>query len=89
MPHALANAFIDALHVLMPHASRSQVAWCYQFMLGALLHHLSDNRVIRLSCGEIQGRDAQASQLLIDFIVGGIRAALPRPAAPRTPRRQP
>lgn len=76
----LATAFIDALHALMPHTSRGQVAWCYQFMLGALLHHMSDNRVIRLSRGEVQGRDAQARQLLIDFIVGGIRAALPRPA---------
>ncbi|RYY83601.1 MAG: TetR/AcrR family transcriptional regulator, partial [Comamonadaceae bacterium] len=75
----MATAFIDALHALMPQATRGQVAWCYQFMLGALLHHLSDNRVVRLSHGEIQGRDDQARQLLIDFIIGGIRAALPRP----------
>jgi AcrR family transcriptional regulator len=85
----MANAFIDALHGLMPHATRAQVAWCYQFMLGALLHHMSDNRVIRLSHGEIQGRDAQGQQLLIDFIVGGIRAALPRPTRSQTHQETP
>jgi AcrR family transcriptional regulator len=83
----LAHAFIDALHELLPHASRGRAAWCYQFMLGALLHHMSDNRIERLSRGEVRGRDDAARQLLIDFIVGGLRAALPRPTASRTPRR--
>ncbi|RYY70543.1 MAG: TetR family transcriptional regulator, partial [Comamonadaceae bacterium] len=36
----LATAFIDALQQALPHASRAQVAWGYQFALGALLHHL-------------------------------------------------
>ena len=48
----LANAFIAALKRTLAHATRGQIAWCYQFALGALLHHLSDTRVHRLSRGQ-------------------------------------
>ncbi len=75
----LAHAFIDALQEALPHATRGHVAWCYQFALGALLHHLSDNRVERLSNNEARQGDADAAPLLVAFIVGGIRAALPLP----------
>ena len=47
----MAHAYVDALQQVLPHASRADVAWCYQFMLGALLHHISDDRVERLSQG--------------------------------------
>ena len=80
----MAHAFIDALQEALPHATRAQVAWCYQFALGALLHHLSDNRIERLSLGEARAGDADASLLLVSFITGGIRAALP-PAPPASP----
>ena len=86
----MAHAFIDALHQRLPHATRAQVAWSYQFALGALLHHLSDTRIERLSRGECDPRDPAGGRMLVDFIVGGIRAALP-PAKPasraKTPRR--
>ena len=72
----LAHAFIDALHEIAPHAARGQVAWCYQFALGALLHHLSDGRVERLSRGENKSGDPAAAGLLARFIEGGLRAAL-------------
>ncbi|MES2363960.1 MAG: TetR/AcrR family transcriptional regulator [Pseudomonadota bacterium] len=76
----LARAFIDALQTVMPHATRGQVAWAYQFALGALLHHISDYRVERLSDGEnTQGQPAAAT-MLGNFIVGGLRAALAPPA---------
>lgn len=75
----LAHAFINALNAALPHAARGQVAWCYQFALGALLHHLSDTRVERLSRGESVVGDPAAGTLLNDFIVGGIIAALPAP----------
>ena len=79
----LAHAFIDALQAALPHAARAQVAWGYQFALGALLHHLTDTRVARLSLGESQPGDPAAAGLLVDFIAGGLRAALPvTPAAP-------
>lgn len=76
----LAHAFIDALQQRLPHASRGQVAWCYQFALGALLHHISDERIGRLSKGECSPRDPAGNTMLVDFIVGGIVAALPPPA---------
>ncbi len=75
----LAHAFIDALHLALPHATRGQVAWGYQFALGTLLHHISDHRVDRLSEGESLQGDPAASGLLTNFIVGGLRAALPVP----------
>ena len=78
----LAHAFIDAMQEAFPHAERGQIAWCYQFALGALLHHLSDVRVTRLSRNENQLDDASGSSLLVTFIVGGIRAALPPPESP-------
>lgn len=75
----LAHAFIDALQIVMPHATRGQVAWGYQFTVGTLLHHISDYRVERLSGGEsLQGDPASAS-MLSQFIVGGLRAALAPP----------
>lgn len=82
----MAHAFIDALQRQFPHASRGEVAWAYQFALGALLHHLSDVRVERLSRGECRVGDADGSRRLVAFIVGGMRAALPSPAT-RTRRR--
>lgn len=75
----LAVAFIDALQRALPHATRGQVAWGYQFALGALLHHLADTRVERLSGGEDQPSDPGAGLLLRNFIVAGLRGALPRP----------
>jgi AcrR family transcriptional regulator len=88
----LAMAYIDALHLALPHATRGQVAWGYQFALGALLHHLTDDRVERLSHDQNRRCDPLAAPLLVDFIVGGLRAALPRPKASakkNTPGRQP
>jgi AcrR family transcriptional regulator len=76
----LATAFIDALQRSLPQASRSQIAWCYQFALGALMHHLSDVRVQRLSGDRNTPNDPAAKPLLVNFIVGGMRAAL----APKT-----
>ncbi len=75
----LAHAFIDALHATLPHASRANVAWAYQFALGSLLHHISDNRIERLSRGKAVATDPEAQAILARFIVGGIRAALPKP----------
>ncbi len=80
----MAHAFIDALHQALPQASRDQAAWGYQFALGALIHHLSDSRVERLSNGKNRASDPSAAPSLANFIVGGLRAALP--ASP--PRRQ-
>ena len=85
----LAAAYIDALHVALPHATRGQVAWGYQFALGSLLHHLNDSRIERLSRCENTRADPAAAPMLVNFIVGGLRAALPRPRTPRTPKTTP
>ncbi len=73
----MAHAFINALHQLCPAWPRARAAWAYQFAMGALLHHLVDYRVQRLSQGENLPNDAAAAPLLIDFITAGIHAALP------------
>ena len=55
------------------------MAWAYQFALGALLHHLSDTRVERLSRGANRPNDPAAAAWLIAFITAGIDAALAAP----------
>jgi AcrR family transcriptional regulator len=82
----MASAFIDALQQAQRGASRAQATWGYEFALGALLHHIISPRAPRLSQGECQLGDPQAATLLVDFIVGGLKAALPaRPAQPPAP----
>lgn len=81
----LAHAFIDALHLSLPHASRGQVALGYQFALGALLHHISDFRIDRLSKGENNNVEPLAAVMLASFIVGGLRAAMPALTASALP----
>jgi AcrR family transcriptional regulator len=76
----MAHAFIDALMTTAPRATRGQVAWCYQFMLGAVLHFLSDRRVERLSKGENRAADPAASEKLLAFVAAGFRAVLHIPA---------
>jgi AcrR family transcriptional regulator len=72
----MANAFIDALMDAFGGSTRAQVAWAYQFMLGALLHHISDERVHHLSGGVNIPNDPVAAPLLAAFIVGGMRQAM-------------
>jgi len=81
----LAIAFIDALQRCLPQANRGQIAWCYQFALGALMHHLSDVRVQRLSDDQSTPNDPAAKPLLVNFIVGGMRAALATSASSSPP----
>lgn len=72
----LAHAFIDALTAALPGTRRATVVWCYQFALGALLHHVTDTRVERLSFGEnVAGDEEVAGPLLVNFISAGIRNA--------------
>lgn len=75
----MANAFIDALLDAFVGRTRAQVAWAYQFMLGALLHHIGDERVQRLSGGVNVPNDPVAAPLLAAFITGGMRQAMALP----------
>lgn len=81
----MAHAFIDALHAACPGSTRGDAAWAYQFAVGALLHHISDDRVERLSRRQNKPVDPAAGLLLIDFISAGAAAVL-APAPPPTPR---
>ncbi|MDW5441341.1 TetR/AcrR family transcriptional regulator [Polaromonas sp. SM01] len=93
----LAHAFIAALQQTLsadsPSVTRSTVAWCYQFALGALLHHIHDQRVTRLSGGDVLANDPAAAPLLVAFIVHGMRGVITHAAVPLPPsakkRRQP
>jgi AcrR family transcriptional regulator len=76
----LAHAFIDALQQALAPATRGTVAWCYQFALGALMLHVTDQRIERLSLGENQfGDEAQAGPVLVRFITAGLRGACQPP----------
>lgn len=79
----LAHAFIDALHMAMPHASRPQIAWCYHFAYGSLMTYLGNDRIHRLSQGRSHAGDPDAAAMLIRFIAGGIHSALPPPVPQR------
>ena len=83
----MAHAFIDALVHIHPKATRGQVAWCYQFMLGALLHFMTDQRVERLSHGQNRAADPAAKMVLLAFIAAGFKAVLGARVAPPSARR--
>lgn len=72
----MALAFIEAFHTACPGSTRSDVAWAYQFAVGALLHHISDRRVERLSQGLNKAADPAAGQRLVNFICAGVSAVL-------------
>ena len=82
----MAKAFIDAFHATLASESkgvtRAQVAWCYQFALGALLHHIGDTRVHRLSQGENRPNDPAVMPQLVAFIAQGMRGAIQQAQAP-------
>lgn len=88
----MAHAFIDALQHLFPRRSRADVAWCYQFMLGAVLHFLSDVRVERLSRGSARAADPARQGMLVAFVAAGFHAVLgntmqePTRKSPKVPR---
>lgn len=71
--------YIDAIRLSLvdevPGFTQAQAAWCYQFALGALLHYLSDQRIVRLSKGVNVAADPAVAPQLTAFIVNGIRSA--------------
>lgn len=75
----MSHAFIDALAALFPRASRADVAWCYQFMLGAVLHFLADARVERLARGDATAADPAREADLLAFVAAGFRGVLGEP----------
>ncbi len=80
----MAHAFIDALVEALPGAARTDVVWCHQFTLGALVNHMSDARIERLSCGQARANDPAAHAMLLRFMESGIRAVMLSRASRRT-----
>ena len=83
----LAMRFIDALIDLHPGLSREDAGWAYRFAVGALLHHLVDDRASMHPRTVPHAAPACGTDQLVDFIVGGAQAILrrPSPASPTTP----
>ena len=71
--------FIDAIHHALTAEglaiTQAEAAWCFQFALGALLHYLSDQRIVRLSNDVNVAGDPVVMPQLIAFIVNGVRGA--------------
>ena len=78
------DAIRNALLHEIPEFTQAQAAWCYQFALGALLHYLSDQRIVRLSKDVNVAADPAVAQNLQAFIVNGIRGAAQSFVAPAT-----
>ena len=72
----LAKAYIAAFQACYSKASLGRCAWAYQFALGSLVHHLTDQRVARLSDFSEFPQHTSAEPMLIDFIVSGVRTVL-------------
>jgi AcrR family transcriptional regulator len=81
----MAHAFIDALQQACPGSLRADAAWAYQFAVGALLHHISDERVERLSRHQNAAAAPSAGPHLISFIEAGVANVLGTPREPRAP----
>jgi AcrR family transcriptional regulator len=83
----MAHAFIDALMDACPGCDRGRAAWAYQFALGALIHHISDRRVERLSLGANAPGSPEALPHLVAFITAGIAAVMgPGSGTPAPPK---
>ncbi|HEX5779982.1 MAG TPA: TetR/AcrR family transcriptional regulator [Xanthobacteraceae bacterium] len=75
----VASRIVDALCRSLPHLTREEVFWRYDFALGAMLHVISDadrglRRLHRLSGGLCDTDDpARITDELIRFVVAGMR----------------
>ncbi len=83
------DAIRESLQDEIPELTQAQAAWCYQFALGALLHYLSDQRIVRLSNGVNAAADPAVAQHLQAFIVNGIRGAARSFVAPELTAQKP
>jgi AcrR family transcriptional regulator len=78
------HAFIDAIHMSLPHLPRTEIVWRSHFLLGALYYALvTPERVARLSRGQADGSDpAEAIEQLVRATVAALQAPpVDRPAS--------
>jgi AcrR family transcriptional regulator len=83
---ATSRAFIDAIHGCLPGATREEVVWRNQFLLGSLYYTLiNPERITRLSDGAADGDDhARAIDQIVAASYASFRALI-RPAAKGKP----
>ena len=84
---AMAQDFIQALHLACPHLSRSEVYWRYYLMPGTVIFATTDadhgNRLVRLSNGECDPSDWNATrrevrQFLLNAFSGEGSTGIPK-----------
>jgi AcrR family transcriptional regulator len=80
----LAEVFIDTMMRALPNCDRVTIVWGYEYAIGALLMHLADRRVERLSAGQATSGDPTRLNDLVSSIASGFRA-LARSASERDP----
>ena len=70
----LAEVFIETMMRALPNCDRVTIVWGYEYAIGALLMHLADRRVERLSAGHATSGDPTRVKDLVSFIASGFRA---------------
>jgi len=70
----LAHSLIDAMMQALPGRSRETMVWGYEYALGALLMHVADRRVERLSEGRAQSGDPRMCDFFVHMIAALFRA---------------
>jgi AcrR family transcriptional regulator len=70
----LAEVFIETMMRALPNCDRVTIVWGYEYAIGALLMHLADRRVERLSAGHATSGDPTRLNDLVSFIASGFRA---------------
>jgi AcrR family transcriptional regulator len=77
----VARKLLAALASALPGRSVQDIAWAYQFMLGAMVYVMSDaGRIARLSGGHCHPDDEEAAGAhMVAFLTAGIRSGTPVP----------
>jgi AcrR family transcriptional regulator len=70
----IAVVFLRALQRIMPDRELADLVWGYEWALGALLMHVADKRVERISDGRVRSGDPSKGEMLIRFVCAGLRS---------------
>ncbi|AZC18483.1 TetR/AcrR family transcriptional regulator [Pseudomonas sp. CMR5c] len=75
-----AAEFIAAIRRALPDITAAAAHWAYHFAVGALVMSVFDERIERISAGEVKAMDIEVkTNYLISFITAGIRATTAQP----------
>jgi AcrR family transcriptional regulator len=84
----VAERFIEALSLALPHASRAELHWAYHFTIGTLVLTMANNgRIEKLSDGACQVSDVErVLDHLVPFVAHGILGCVGKPGAAQAAR---